>query len=283
VQEVVAVIVVGIDYSEDARRALRWAAYEGRVAKTPVTAVHAGPPVYEPVAKTPLAADRRAALLPELVAFVGETLGTGHDVSRTVVDGPAAEALVRCSRDADLLVVGRHGRGAVARLLMGSTSHDVVRHARCPVAVVPQSATAGPVRRVVVGTDGSDAAAAAVSWASAEAVRREVPLLVVHAAPPPPLVSALPMPVNPNAGDYAQAFLDDTVAKITAETGGVLVVESTLSWLAPAPALLTAAQADDLLVVGSRGSGALAHVLLGSTSSVVAEQSSGTVVVVPST
>lgn len=253
-------IVAGIDYSEDSRTALRWAVREGSIAGAPVTAVHAGPPVYDLVADTPYAAARRAAELPRLTEFVRP-----YDVGCRIVDGPPVEGLVAASRHADLLVVGRHGRGAIARVLMGSTSHAVVRRAACAVAVIPGGTGDAPATRVVVGTDGSEEAAAAVAWAAAEASRRDVPLVVVHAGTA-----------------AATAFLADTVEKLRADSGGTLQVAGSLSWLEPAPALLDGTTPDDILVVGERGHGGISRLLLGSTSSAVVAHSVCPAVVVPS-
>lgn len=58
-------------------------------------------------------------------------------VQPVVVEGPAARALLETARGADLLVVGSRGRGGFLGLLLGSTSHQVVTHASCPVVVVP--------------------------------------------------------------------------------------------------------------------------------------------------
>ncbi|MFF3838822.1 universal stress protein [Streptomyces sp. NPDC001930] len=55
----------------------------------------------------------------------------------TVVPADAASLLVEGSRDAGLLVVGRHHRHRFGSLLIGSVAHAVLHHAHCPVAVVP--------------------------------------------------------------------------------------------------------------------------------------------------
>lgn len=272
-------IVVGIDYSEQSRAALRWAQYHGRVTGLPVTAVHVGPPVYELVAHTPYAEERRAALLPALDSFVAET-GGGH-VAVEILDGPPGEALIRYGEHADLVVVGRHGKGFVERVLIGSTAEEVVHHARGPVAVVPREAGA-EARRVVVGTDGSECAAAAVRWAAAAAVHRKVPLVVLYAAHPP--YDAMPVfGVMPSYDDHgaAEAFVQDAAAKVRADAGGAVPVEAVVARTGAVPALEAAAGPDDLLVVGSRGAGAVARALLGSTSSALVRHSRGPIVVVP--
>ena len=51
----------------------------------------------------------------------------------------SAEALIDASKSADVVVVGAAGQGLVARVVVGSVAKDVVRHARCPVVVVPRS------------------------------------------------------------------------------------------------------------------------------------------------
>ena len=79
-------------------------------------------------------------LLEHLLGEVRETV-EGIDVHRTVVeDRNPAEALVELSHEADLLVVGARGRGGFSSLLLGSVSHAVVLHARCPVVVIPAAA-----------------------------------------------------------------------------------------------------------------------------------------------
>jgi nucleotide-binding universal stress UspA family protein len=170
----VARIVVGVDASPGALRALAWAADEARLRLASLQVVHAyhaqalaaplyfpsmealpgqataagaRPPQEEPAEALEQRAQFRAAvrrqaedLLEELLGELGETV-EGIDVRRSVVeDRNPAEALIELSADADLLVVGSRGRGGFTSLLLGSVSHQVVLHARCPVVVIPPSA-----------------------------------------------------------------------------------------------------------------------------------------------
>lgn len=63
-----------------------------------------------------------------------------EQVEKTVVPGKPQREIVAVaeSRDADLIVMGVHGHGAIDRLLFGSTTHHVVREAPCPVLSVRQ-------------------------------------------------------------------------------------------------------------------------------------------------
>jgi nucleotide-binding universal stress UspA family protein len=58
-------------------------------------------------------------------------------VERLVVPGPAGDAILENARDAEMIVVGTRAHGSFAELFLGSVSHHVVRHAGCPVAIVP--------------------------------------------------------------------------------------------------------------------------------------------------
>lgn len=67
-------------------------------------------------------------------------------VTGEIVQGNAAAVLLRAAENADLLVVGSHGLGGFAGLLLGSVSTQVLHHAPCPVLVLrTRSRTAGEV------------------------------------------------------------------------------------------------------------------------------------------
>jgi nucleotide-binding universal stress UspA family protein len=67
---------------------------------------------------------------------LAELDGEAPEVVRTALPGAAAMTLVDIAADADLLVVGSHGRTGLRRLLIGSVASAVVQHAACPVVVI---------------------------------------------------------------------------------------------------------------------------------------------------
>jgi nucleotide-binding universal stress UspA family protein len=143
-------IVVGIDGSDTARRALEWALGEGRVHHATVEVVHAWAFPYTfgefvaPVDPAPLA-DAARLTLEETLASV-DTSGLPGPVTRTVTSGEAATAIVLAAKAADLVVVGSRGLSRFERFALGSVSRRVVHHAPCPVVVLPPAAECQPHR-----------------------------------------------------------------------------------------------------------------------------------------
>src|SRR4051812_8316470 len=176
-------IVVGVNESAHAERALHWAAAEARIRDAELHAVlGAGMPLAAYPVGWPSSAidsevileDHRKVLDVMVDRVVGE--GAGH---RLVTVGSAAEVLLDEAKDADLLVVGTRELHGVFRWL-GSVSDQVARHAECPVVVVPETATVGPSGApIVVGVDGSANSAAAIRWALDEAQVRNVALRAI--------------------------------------------------------------------------------------------------------
>src|SRR5690348_14067324 len=119
---------------------------KGRPRHAPVTVltVHSVPmsgwtgnPITLPKDAADLESERHAA--EELTAKALSQLGDAQPSSVTVraIIGFPAQALIEASETADLMVVGSRGAGGFARLVIGSVSSQVVHHAHCPVAVVP--------------------------------------------------------------------------------------------------------------------------------------------------
>lgn len=139
-------IVVGIDGSAPSQRALRWAIAEARAHRASVEAVHVWQSHYYYASLSPLSSAmsvlspdvlRRSAhrVLDDAVDAVDTK---GVRVERVLVEGVAVRELLDCAKGADLLVVGTHGRGGFAGMLLGSVSQHVTHHAPCAVVLVPE-------------------------------------------------------------------------------------------------------------------------------------------------
>jgi nucleotide-binding universal stress UspA family protein len=139
-------LVVGVDGSDHAHRALTWAMKEAAIRHVPLTvlAVHAvaasawtGNPIIMPGDQDVV--DKIRNTVQETVAKTAAEIGQPQPPSVTVraVDGFPVHELIEASRDAELLVLGSRGAGGFARLTMGSVSSQLVQHAHCPVVVVP--------------------------------------------------------------------------------------------------------------------------------------------------
>ena len=139
-------IVVGVDGSDHAHRALTWAMKEAAIrhARLTVLAVHevaasawTGNPITLPGDQEVV--DKIRNTVQETVAKTAAELGQPQPPSVTVrtVQGFPAHELIEASKEADLVVLGSRGAGGFARLAMGSVSSQVVHHAHCPVVVVP--------------------------------------------------------------------------------------------------------------------------------------------------
>jgi nucleotide-binding universal stress UspA family protein len=138
-------IVVGIDGSDASKAALRWAVGDARGRGAEVVALHA----YDVELPT---ADLAPTAPIDIPAFVGDIHEEAErfvaqvvddvvgktatvDVAPIAVEEPDfAKALIDASRDADLLVVGSHGRG-LSPLRLGSVSLECAQHAACPVVI----------------------------------------------------------------------------------------------------------------------------------------------------
>jgi nucleotide-binding universal stress UspA family protein len=134
-------IVVGVDGSENAQAALRFAVHEARAHGATLEVVHTwqipylASPFVPAVSLDPEPFEESAQRLLDAAVDAEDT--TGVDVERSLVCDGAAPALLAAAKDADLVVVGARGHGGFVGLLLGSVSEQVARHARCPVVIVP--------------------------------------------------------------------------------------------------------------------------------------------------
>lgn len=271
-------IVVGVDGSESSRAALRWAARvaadRGAIVRA-VTGWHypaaAGSPGGPAELASPTETDRRVT--EDLRAIVGEELDAGADRVRIEVRrGPTAGVLLASAARAsvDMLVLGARGLGGFDGLLLGSVTQQCVEHSPRPVVVLRGERP--PLDNpIVVGLDGSEAAARALIWAIdlAEATGSE--LVAVHA---------------PGSGASrtvvaeAEHALEDWCAPI-AERG--IAHQRRVEGGEPRTALAQLAEETDaaLLVLGATGLGPVQGLLLGSVAGYVVRYARRPIAVVP--
>jgi nucleotide-binding universal stress UspA family protein len=256
-------ILVGYDGSPDSERALRWAAREARWHSTVLTVCHA----YAPGDIETPSGDGRAPdhvpageqTLAEGLRFAQQFMGPGQ-ARPLLAAGSAAHVLCEHSADADMVVVGQHGRGGLPGSLLGSTGQQVSAHARGRAVVVrghwhPAAEYApGPV---VVGADGSAGSRTAITFAAEEAALAGVPMLAVCALADSPGSLG-------GAGRMQEAF-DRDIARCEKKYPELTILRQ-ITFGQPRTALLDATSGAQLLIVGSRGWGGLEGMLLGSVS-----------------
>ena len=134
-------IVVGVDGSESSLAALRWAVRQAELTGAPLEIVSAWEwPVSFLGWETPLPddydpADEARRQLDKAVSAV-LTPGDAIEVRQSVIEGHTAAVLEALSKTADLVVIGSHGHGEFAGMLLGSVSEHCVTHCHCPVVVL---------------------------------------------------------------------------------------------------------------------------------------------------
>ena len=134
-------IVVGVDGSEAAGRAIAYAAEEASRREVPLTAVYAWMPPLTPgleyLWSEELVESQRTAA-EEAIAIGTAGLAQRYPdlvLRREIVQSPPVAALVQAAEGAELLVVGNRGRGGISRLLLGSVSHGVLQALPCPTII----------------------------------------------------------------------------------------------------------------------------------------------------
>jgi nucleotide-binding universal stress UspA family protein len=131
-------IVVGVDGSENANRALEWAVDEAKYRAATLHLIHSWK--FPPAMPLPDGGIAPADIEGVANAILGEAkalIPADVSVETEVANEFAARALIRASEGADLVVVGARGMGGFKGLLLGSVSQQVAHHARCPIVIVP--------------------------------------------------------------------------------------------------------------------------------------------------
>jgi nucleotide-binding universal stress UspA family protein len=268
-------IVAGVDGSEPALMAVRWAAVEASRRGLPLRLVNAcpwpehrglgvrGPRLDYAGAFQQLAREQLAAAASAAQAHV-----PGIAVETEVVGGDPIDVLVEQSRRAELLVLGDRGLGGVSGLLVGSVAIALTVHARCPVVIARGALpdVCHPLLPVVAGVDGSPASDAATGFAFEIAAARQVPLIAVRAwHDDPPLPATLSPSSRTTSFAEQPALLEHDLAGWLEKFPAVEVVR-VVAHERPARLLLREAAGAQLVAVGCRGRGAFAGLVLGSVS-----------------
>lgn len=167
------------------------------------------------------------------------------------------DALMDEAVSADLLVVGASESGVAKSMLLGSVARNATRRSPCPVVIV-RGERKRVIRRIVVGVDGSNAAAVALDWAADEAVHHGAELVVVHVWQ------------RDIARAEAQCIVDLAVNHCRERTHSTVhgeLVEGSAS-----TALIDASREADLVAIGSRGRSGFKTRLFGSVALSVTER-----------
>jgi nucleotide-binding universal stress UspA family protein len=214
----------------------------------------------------------------------------GWPVLHQVVVGSPRHAIPLYAEEwrADLILIGSHGQGAIARFLLGSVAQGILRKARCSVEIVRALSDAAlpssHAMKILVATDGSECSLAAVH----SVARRPWPagtlfqvLSVEELVPVSPLIG-----VYSSAAFYPATLVEEIVEesrarasaaeelarKILARAGLKMESQKPLAVGDPRSIILDIAQTwpADLIVLGSHGRSRLDRILLGSVSEAVA-------------
>jgi nucleotide-binding universal stress UspA family protein len=174
-------VAVGVDGSENAHRALRWAADEAARRGARLTIVHAvdvPPPLSGPLAQFDHAAPRRAHGRELLARAAAEVCRDYPDLATDTLFSPAPPGygLTALSQECALMVVGNRGHGGFTGMLAGSVSRKLARHSLCPLVVV-RTASPAVHDEVILGL-GPKHAPAAIRHGF-EAARRYAAVLTV--------------------------------------------------------------------------------------------------------
>jgi len=274
-------IIVAADGSPASNAAVCWAAQDAVLRRIPLTVVHVVNPVVTAWPHSPLPdgvavwqENEGRRILADSLKLARDTANDNPRISieSELIFSASAPTLVDLSKEAELIVVGTYGRGALARGLLGSVSSSLVRQAHCPVAVIRDEDPRMPdpaQAPVLVGIDGSAASELATAIAFDEASRRRVNLVAVHAWSDTEI--------------FELPGLDWSVVKAEEER---LLAEGLAGWQErypdvtvhrllvcdrPARVLVETSEAAQLVVLGSHGRGGFAGMLLGSVSNAVVQ------------
>lgn len=279
-QHIRRTVVVGVDGSESALHAVRWGAAEAGRRGVPLRLVIAfGWMVHHVAARAGIEESYRDTLLARArdqlaeAGAVAEREGAGIEIETQLIVGSPIQVLSGEAYRAQLVVLGDRGLSRVGGLLVGSVAAALAAHASCPVVVVrgdERSSSETVSMPILVGVDGSPTSDAAIGFAIEAAAARSVSLVAVHTW------SDMVFDTAMSAVLLDWDAVEAEERRVLSEQVGVWVekypgvpVELLVTRDRPAHSLLEQASRAQLVVVGSRGHGAFAGIVLGSVSNAV--------------
>ncbi|MFI0087889.1 universal stress protein [Streptomyces bobili] len=255
-------VTVGLDGSRESRAAAGWAAVEAELRAVPLKLVQVWEPLPKSMAKASLLGTETHRHWTERIPReAAEELRLRHpalDVSIEQLSGSSpAQSLSRVASEAELLVLGSRGMGAVGGFLVGSVGLAVVAHAGRPVVLVrAQRATdtAGVPGPVVLGLDTGTPSESLIEFAFTTAVRRGTAVRVVHGWNPQPHY-VYGLSADPGFHDalaqYESTALTEMLHPWREKFPG-LEITAESRYGSPAAQLLEASREASLVVVGRR-------------------------------
>jgi len=271
------------DFSDVSARAETYAAALARHYDASLHLLHVDPPmpVMAPYGEIPVDArmfeEQREVAEAELVKAGERARAGGLTVETTMKGGhPAREILALADRaQADMLVIGTHGRGGVEHLLLGSVAEKIMRKAACPVLVVPPGAPGDSdalFSRILCPIDGSAASAHALTYALSLAQETDGHVTLLYVVEPVPAAGefgALDVEEYRRAGEeHARQVLRDAVPD---DVRTWCRLDERVATGKPSERILDAATTEraDVIVMGVRGRGAIDLLAFGSTTNEV--------------
>jgi nucleotide-binding universal stress UspA family protein len=203
----------------------------------------------------------------------GEEVPTVLAVERS--DEPADEITSYARiHDIDLIVMGTHGRGRVAHLLLGSVAEKVARTAPCPVLTLREAPVAPGEDglRLLVPTDFSPASDAALGCAKRLAARIGASIHLVHVVAPPAIPSSFGSEVYvPDPAAIQEEYIANAKTQLARRIlvdarSRVKATSEVICNANPAGTIMAYAASNrfDLIVMGTHGRGGIARLLMGS-------------------
>ncbi|MEV8045371.1 universal stress protein [Streptomyces griseoluteus] len=281
-------ITAGVDGTEESLAALDWAAREAVRRGLPLRVVHA----WEEIGELPADRDTQRAWVEE---GIGRAVGSlterhpGLDATLELTEDDAVDALLAAGADAEALVLGTRGHGAVVGFLLGSVGLRVVAETARPVILVragdrAEAESAG--REIVVGQHGTpEDSAAALRFAFETAAARGATLRAVRAWTLPPVFAYSPgsLKLLDEAGGlepYEKRALADALRPWRERFPGVPVAEH-VEMGSAGQVLVSQATRAQLLVVGRRARRTAVGARIGSVAHGVLHHAGSPVAVVP--